>query len=367
MSIDRPTRPPATAEINYRYYETDLDTTIYDLKPRSDEDAVHHETIVGKDIPYANPDHESFGRVVRAVAEAKAAPRNEAGVGYTLIPPADLKNNFDELLVYSYPWSGHTDNPVGKYEMAALAAEHPEKTIMSIDNPSTGISGHLPASYSKEIGRTGSYMPYGEYAVGALAHVLKDYDGKTLFGSSQGSRRQVAMAAVMGDTLNQRTDDLRLIDPVGSHEQSLRELAEGFMVNMAKNSGEYVDKSSDLLAADTQRRQDAIPRVIKGMSQLVLARGLASQFLREPQALAKDGLAEDLRLALPYVKRLEVITPDMSELTNVENIHRILEEIAAIGGGPAEIQHTVLHHQSHAMYAGHPGALAATLPNRNRS
>jgi hypothetical protein len=344
---------------NFNYDQTGLNITVHDIRPSSEGEP---RLVTVRDIPRANPQHESYGRVLTAVESA----RNEGGIGFTLISPeGGAATSSKELTAYQYPWSGHTNNPVGINEMAALSAALPTHTILAIDNPATGSSDRLPRATAREIARTGSYLPYAEIAVTALEKLLKDFEKHNFTGGSQGARRSIACAAFMGMSLNKLTTGLRLIDPVGSHEQSMLELAKGFMIDMAGNSGRYVEASSDALAAKAQKNLDSPGRVAAGMWDLIKRHGVADQFWHQPRALAKDGLRADLEKASPYVTDALVVTsPELSELTHPEDVQRILEEIAELDGGPQRIEHRVVAGQTHALFAGHPGTLGVLLSDK---
>lgn len=344
---------------NFNYDQTGLEITIHDIRS-----GVYSESrsVLITDIPHTDPHHESYGRVLTAIENS----RNEKGIGFTLIPPMHTAEaGIGKLTVYQYPWSGYTDSLPATSEMAAYAAAMPTHTILAIDNPATGRSDPLPRSVAHKIGKTGSYLPYAEIMISTLRKVLEDYDEINFSGASQGARRAIACAAFMGMCLDLTTNDLRVIDPVGSHKQSLRELAKGFMVDMAGNSRRYVEASTDTAAAERQKRHDSPTRVAAGLWDLIRRHGVADQFLHQPRALAQDGLEADLRKAFPYITdTLAITSPELSELTRPGDVRHILQEVSRFGSGPQHIEYRVLNGQTHALFAGHPGTLGVLLSDK---
>jgi hypothetical protein len=342
----------------YEYAQTGLKVEVRDVFPESMET---EEVVVG--IPQVDTNHESWQRSQRAIAN----PRREGGIGFAMIPPAEGAENSGHLEVYYFPWGGHSKNGVGENEMAALAASRPDRTIMSVDSPATGASLRLPSDVSYEIARTGSYMAYGELAVEALRAVLANAETEfgeiTFSGASQGARRAIGTIACAGSMLEGKVTNLHLIDPVGSHEQSLGDLAKAFMQLEAGHTAKYTEASLEKAVAAAQAYNDSPKNLPRVLAHFMRHGGFINQMLREPQAMARDGLRGDMILAAPHVTGMTSISsPELSELTHSDDALHILENFAdRYVNSDRRYQHRLLRGQTHAMMAGHPGALGVLL------
>ncbi len=343
---------------DYNYAQNGLKVEVRDILPESME---MEELVVG--IPKVDTDHESWKRAQRAIAD----PQREGRIGFVMVPPAEGVEGGKHLEVYHFPWGGNTSNPVGVNELAALAASRPDRTIMSVDSPATGASLRLPSDISYEIARTGSYMAYGELAVEALRAVLAkaetEFDEVTFSGASQGARRAIGMAACVGSLLEDKVTNLQLIDPVGSHEQSLGELAKAFMQLEAGHTAKYTEASLEKAVAAAQAYNDSLGNLPGVLAHFMRRGGLVNQMLREPQAMAHSGLPVDMMLAAPLVTGMTSISsPELSELTHPDDALDILKGLAdRYANSDRRFQHRLLRGQTHAMMAGHPGSLGVLL------
>lgn len=344
---------------HYGYASQDgLEVDIHGVYPLK---TTQHIIVPPSEIPHLDRSDESWRRVSSAIEN----PRHEAELGFVLVPPAD-GNDDGTLEVFQYPWGGNSSNPVGINELAAYAAAHPRHTIAAIDSPATGASEPLSSAISREIGRTGSYFAYGEVAVRALESVLIDYDRHLFSGASEGARRSISTAAAMGEMLDISTAELHLLDPVGTHDQPLLELAKGFGSLEAGHSASYTAASPDKEAAADQATLDSPANVARVLANFALHGGLINQFYREPQAMAKGGMHNDLARAIPHVTELvRISSPELSELTRPRDARDILEALTythpTLFLPQLVIEHRVIRNQTHAMTAGHPGVLGVIL------
>jgi len=347
------------SSVNYYYATRGLDIEIRNISA----DTVSTEDITIHDIPSVDREDESWARTVEAIANA----RQEHGVGYVMIPPSSDADGASEgtLEVYHFPWGGNSDNPVGAYELAIYARTHPNSTILAIDSPAVGASRRLSSRVSREIARSGSYISYGEVAVNALRSIFLDYDKRIISGASQGARRAIGITASLGEILQLPVHELHLLDPVGSHSQTVKELMKAFARLEGKHTNKYLEASPDQLAVEAQREIGSLKRLPHVLGKFVLRGGALNQMVREPQAMAKAGLANDLARSLSNIEEIVIInSPEKSELTRPDYVLEILRMLAAQQPPGQErplLQQRVLKGQTHAMVAGHPGVLAMLL------
>jgi hypothetical protein len=345
---------------DYDYAQTGLEVEIRDIFPDSVETSE-----VTLAIPRVDIDDESWDRTQRAIAN----PQREGRIGYVVVPPAEGTEGSRHLQVYNFPWGGNTSNHVGEYELAMLAASRPDMMIMSIDSPATGASLRLSSEISREIARTGSYIAYGELAVDALRAMIAkegvEFEEITFSGASQGARRAIGMAACAGSMLGNTVTNLNLIDPVGSHEQSLGTLAKAFMQLEGGHTAKYTEASTEKAVAAAQAYNDSPQNLPAVLMHFMRHGGFINQMLREPQAMARDGLRGDIAQAAPLVTgMISIASPELSELTHPEDALAILKSLAADAGGHApgsRFQHRLVRNQTHAIMAGHPGTLGVLL------
>ena len=96
-------------------------------------------------------------------------------------------------------------------------------------------------SAQKEIRKTGSYLPLGEYLAPVVDHIAQDYEEANLGGHSLDARTATAVVANREGS----TEELRLYDPTGTRKMSLGGIAMGFFLGEGRELMKY-DKASSV-------------------------------------------------------------------------------------------------------------------------
>lgn len=185
--------------------------------------------------PYSG---EHAGRVVEQLKNPRYI-RSLGGVGFE----AAVVGNPDaeEVEIVFYGWGGNFRHPNAQREAITMTYANPGVAYVVMNGPGVGNSGMLPESAQKEIRKTGSYLPLGEYLAPVVDHVAQDYKAVDLGGHSLGARTATAVVANREGS----TEELRLYDPTGTRKTSLGGIATGFFLGEGRELMKY-DKASSV-------------------------------------------------------------------------------------------------------------------------
>lgn len=290
-----------------------------------------------QDLPNSGQDYERDQDVAEAMAETHLAK----GIGGRAIEYG-LVGRGSELMVVRYGWGGNMVHPVAVNEAQALAASNPDKTLMFMNVPGAGRSDALPRSMSREIARSGSYDPLGEFTVEALASVFDDYDKISVRGHSMGGRTAISMVGAM----DKPVEDLIVNDPPGSRHLGLKGMAEQYMVKEGTHISKYAEGPLDEHAVELQNQP--VSSVILGMLRLVGNGGFWQQMVRDPLAMSEEGLQADLERAAHNVKNEIIISsPALSEINDWRDISDIQARIAKLTD--ATVRQRIIEGHTHAL------------------
>lgn len=310
--------------------------------------------------PYSG---EHAGRVVEQLKNPRYI-RSLGGVGFE----AAVVGNPDaeEVKIVFYGWGGNFRHPNAQREAITMTYANPGVAYVVMNGPGVGNSGMLPESAQKEIRKTGSYLPLGEYLAPVVDHVAQDYKAVDLGGHSLGARTATAVVANREGS----TEELRLYDPTGTRKTSLGGIATGFFLGEGRELMKY-DKASSVpkpgdvgLEFLSQNDPDSI-EAIAGLSDGAAGEfkrpesGWIQQFLVDPAGLRRDGFEGDLRVAAPNVeRRVDILVPDGSHLNDWRDVAMIVGRLRSVPGLTADVsQWNVLNHTHNSM--NQPPALAS--------
>ena len=312
--------------------------------------------------PYSG---EHAGRVVEQLKNPRYI-RSLGGVGFE----AAVVGNPDaeEVKFVFYGWGGNFRHPNAQREAITMTYADPDVAYVVMNGPGVGNSGMLPESAQKEIRKTGSYLPLGEYLAPVVDHVAQDYELVKLDGHSLGARTATAVAANRKGS----TGELRLYDPTGTRKTSLGGIAVRFFLGEGRELIKYSKASSVPKPEDvglqflTQRDPDpGNIEAVDGLSDSVTGEfkrpesGWIQQFLVDPAGLRRDGFEGDLRVAAPNVeRRIDILVPDGSHLNDWRDVAMIVGRLRSVPGLTADVsQWNVLNHTHNSM--NQPPALAS--------
>lgn len=310
--------------------------------------------------PYSG---EHSGRVVEQLKN----PRYIRSLGGVAFEAAVVGNpDAEEVKFVFYGWGGNFRHPNAQREAITMTYADPDVAYVVMNGPGVGNSGMLPESAQKEIRKTGSYLPLGEYLAPVVDHIAQDYEEANLGGHSLGARTATAVVANREGS----TEELRLYDPTGTHKMSLGGIAIGFFLGeggelMKYDKASSVPKPGDVgLEFLPQNDPDNI-EAIAGLSDGAAGEfkrpenGWIQQFLVDPAGLRCDGFEGDLRVAAPNVeRRVDILVPDGSHLNDWRNVAMIVGRLRSVPGLTADVsQWNVLNHTHNSM--DQPPALAS--------
>lgn len=296
-------------------------------------------------------------RVQRAIKNAYTSKTLSNGhlLRYGIIPSVV---GGGDLTVINPGWGADFEHPLSERDLIAYGATDPTMNFLFYNAPGVGGSSPLPGHLSKDLARTGIYKDVGTYLTTAMHGPLRDYAHVDLVGESQGARHALGIAA--SESIRIPIRDVRLLDPVGSKEQSLLRLAYSFAIVEGGRGGRYSASSTDEESRRIQKDLDSPEHFAEKISGLLRSGVLDT--LRQIRALCHGTVGEDLRAALPQISRfLQVNTPELSALTSPKTMPTILAELAKEQQWPASIEHRILRHRSHSCTAGNPAVRAAIL------
>ena len=111
-------------------------------------------------------------RFVDDIREQLENPRHICTIGGAVVEAAIVSGNPDSKSISGvyYGWGGNFRHPHAQQEAMALAWADPDRALVFFNGPSIGNSGNLPKSAQREIAKTGSYLPLGEYLSPVMQH-----------------------------------------------------------------------------------------------------------------------------------------------------------------------------------------------------
>lgn len=266
----------------------------------------------------------------------------------------------DSLTIVSPGWGGSFRNPLSVREMAALVMRNPDTTFLALHNPGNDNSSRLPKAMSREMARTGIFLPAGRYLLDALQRApLQDHRTLDLIGHFQGARYAIGMAAA-GASIP--IHELRVSDPVGSKEKRFLKFVKTFMTVEGAHSAKYVQASRDAVSQTLQQKGDSTLGLLRKMGGIIVGGGFFDM-LRQIDALRRAGLESDLLAAVSTVReRILVTSPELSALTDPDAVEEILKKASAQASNQSLlIQQRLVRGRSHAYHAANPGVYAASL------
>lgn len=307
-------------------------------------------------------------RVAAAIEELQRLRyiRSLGGVGFE----AAIINSHVEtgrVAFHFYGWGGNLRHPNAQREAIALQHRQPDVAHVFVNGPGIGSSSMLPPTVRREIRRTGSYLPLGEYLGPVAEYIAQDYDTVVMGGHSLGARMATAATAYMEP---KSIDELRLHDPVGTDDMGLLGIARNFMLREGADNARYTKASVAPSAKEIGLRmlsvkapaaegiETAVPNDA-GREFVPPKHGWIYQFLVDPYALGRDAFEGDLRVAAPNVERaINIIVPEMSRLNDWRAIQDIVGRMCLLGVMSAEVSQWNLLGHTHANM-NQPASLAA--------
>lgn len=314
-------------------------------------DAVQHQAI--EMLPTVEDDPELAARV----AEQLQATHRSRAIGGRALEYATYGDG-EDLQVIFFGWGGNLQSPVAVREIQGMAAAmSPNEKLLVVNNPGVGRTDVLPAAMSREVARSGSFLPYGEFVAQSLAEVMDDHASTSLRGHSYGARVAISMAAGVRGLTNTNIDSMVLTDPPGSRPLGFMGIVKGFMQLEGGHTAQYQAHTIDPTTAHLQQYNDAPARALPSMLQLAKNGGLWQQMIRDPLAMSREGLLGDLKVAAPAVtERLIINTPDLSELSDPAAVVDILGIVSQLTD--AEVQQRIIREHTHSVMGAHPSILA---------
>lgn len=266
-----------------------------------------------------------------------------------------------------YGWGGNFRHPNAQREAIALQYRQPDVAHVFMNGPGIGNSGMLPPEVRREIRRTGSYLPLGEYLGPVAEHIAQDYDRVVMGGHSLGARMATAAAAHMDPEL---IDELRLHDPVGTDDMGLLGIARNFILREGVDDARYTKASVapsakeiglrmlSVKAPEAEGIETALPDDA-GREFVPPKHGWMQQLLVDPYALGRDAFEGDLLVAAPNIdEAINIIVPNMSRLNDWRAIQGIVGRMRLLGVMSAEVSQWNLLGHTHANM-NQPASLAA--------
>lgn len=236
-----------------------------------------------------------------------------------------LNGESDRLVISAPAWGGSFESPITRLENRSLASCLGDTGIVSYNMPGHGDTfASVPwPSYVRKGLHEGSFLQAGRYVGNFLAQETYTNDNIDVVGFSTGGRVALGIAGALHSPIG----NIVLFDPPGSERMSYKQFAQQYRVKEGEHSVQYRQESTDtrlqrLIAQSTRHTRQGILTNIRNGS-------LIDYYVREPAALARGQLEADLKQAnLHPVKRLVFISPEQSELNNVDTVRRILHRTA---------------------------------------
>lgn len=285
--------------------------------------------------------------------------RSLGGVGFE----AAIINSHVEtgrVAFHFYGWGGNLRHPNAQREAIALQHHQPDVAHVFVNGPGIGNSSMLPRAAQREIRRTGSYVPLGDYLAPVAEHIAQDYDDIMVGGHSLGARTATGVAARMQPGMAQ---ELRLHDPVGTRRMGLLRIGAGFALKEGMHGRRYTQAaaapSAEAIGLTTLPVEE--PQEIETAHTITLSpadeerpftaprHGWWQQFFVDPEGLRRDAFEYDLRLAAPNVERdITLFIPDMSYLNDWRAVRDIIGRLRSVDGRTADISQWNLLGHTHA-------------------
>lgn len=277
------------------------------------------------------------------VAERMSSPRLVRGLGGVTLETVVIgSEDAEDVMFISYGWGGNVRHPVAIREAQALAANNPDSQLVFSNTFGTGRSSMLPKSVARELRRTGSYSPVGEY-VASIYDQLSDGRAVHLRGHSLGGRTAVGAAPYLDNS----AETLIINDPTGTRKMSLAGIAMNFAFREGQHLGEYAKSGFDPESGEVQLN----PGDSKEWSVSDPTKdGWKQQFLVDPSGLSKASFESDFTKSVPTVSELiRIISPELSELNKPEAVADILSRSRDIEGSKPLLEQYILRDHTHSV------------------
>lgn len=267
--------------------------------------------------PIRIPAEHFEASVLTTLPEEKSMAYNlEGRLGVQII------NGANEKAVISAPaWGGSFESPITNLENQNLAARLGDTAVVSYNMPGHGTQfSSLPWRREARQGlRRGSFLAAGGQIGDLLKSRTNPYDHLDVVGFSTGGRAALGIAGKVGHVTN-----MVVFDPPGSEKMSYKEFASRYKKIEGEHSLGYRTASRD---EELQQLIDQSPRhKRKGIGQNISNGSLIDYYYREPAALARGGLREDLRKTnFHRISRFVFISPEQSALNRPDTVKHILE------------------------------------------
>lgn len=315
-----------------------------DGSQETNEAVIPHERLI---FPV---DVEGAQRRVQVALETMEVSRGNGVLEHSL-----LRGQGGAVTVLGPGWGCDFNSPMARRDLVAYAAADPQMNYVFYQAPGVGASS-LPSSALRELASKGHFVPAGHYLLDHLGPRLREFDAVDLTGDSLGARYSIGLAAASHER-NQRVRDLRVVDPVGSRDQSLLRLARDFLQKEGGHSAAYTAASEDNESLELQSSQDTPVKTALKFLRYLLKGGFG-----QLRAMTYGTLDRDLRQALPAVKRLlQVTSPEGSEITDVKAVSRLLKGLAKTPERPMRIEERLMKGRTHSWHSANPQVLAAVM------
>jgi len=293
----------------------------------SESGLVYHSTVYGSgrittfdgSIETINPiekDNQIIARVLSELApdQAKVAEADDgAKVEYYMLNKHALAK--DGVIIFNMGWGGNIQNKTAQQELIYLIANLPKsKQVIVINNINTIPTRKAITKMASE----GSFLAFGVSVDAAMAELLNNYPSNKIeqWGHSEGGRRAIAQASAYYLRTGEQIEMIKVLDPVGSHEQNIGSLALGIIKD--RIISEKYDNSKYNLPIT----------VVQTNSNLNL-RGWWYKWINIPGIMIKNGMAFDLKevVAAGAAREVIIVSPELSALTNPRDVDIILNGV----------------------------------------
>ena len=237
------------------------------------------------------------------------------------------------VVVFTMGWGGNVQTETAQQELIYLIANLPgPKQVIVINSVNTIPTKEAAAEMMSE----GSFLAFGTSVDAAMAELLEEYPSSEIeqWGHSEGARRAIAQALAYYLRTGEQIETIKVLDPVGSHEQSIGSLALRFLEE-GVYSTKYDNSSYDLSISVAQTNDD------------LNRDGWGYLWFNAPNTMKKNGVMIDLgeAIAVGAAKKVIIVSPELSALTRPNDVDEMLSEIDIPNN--TIVYHIILRNHTH--------------------